>query len=145
MLASIILYKRGFDAKRFFALDDYYDQNRRAYYAALQAADKRTLDLTGWLEYFTDGVAASINAVRAKVLGLSRDVKVLKDKGQVALTARQVKIVEHILANGQMAMKEAVKMLGVSRQAALKEMDKLERAGVVKQIGQGRGAHYVLA
>ena len=43
--------------KRFFALDDYYDQDRRSYYAALKSVDQNTLDLTGWLEYFTDGVA----------------------------------------------------------------------------------------
>ena len=38
-LASLILYLRGFDTKRFFALDDYYDSDRQSYYKALQSVD----------------------------------------------------------------------------------------------------------
>jgi predicted HTH transcriptional regulator len=107
--------------------------------------DKDTLDLTRWLEYFTAGVAVNIKAVRDKVMGLSRDVKVFRDKGQIALSTRQVKIVEYILVNKRIVISEAAHMFGISRQAALKEMDKLEKAGVIKQAGKGRGAHYLLA
>jgi len=76
IMATLILYKRGFDLKRFFALDDYYDHDRPAYYAALQTVDPETIDVTEWLEYFTDGVSDSMKAVREKVLGLSKDVKI---------------------------------------------------------------------
>ena len=85
VIATLVLYKRGFDTKRFFALDDYYDQDRRGYYAALKSVDQNTLDLTGWSEYFTDGVAVTIKAVKDKVIGLSKDIKLLKEKGQIAL------------------------------------------------------------
>ena len=34
-LSTLILYLKGFDTKRFFALDDYYNENRGKYYAAL--------------------------------------------------------------------------------------------------------------
>ncbi|UCE39570.1 MAG: Fic family protein, partial [Thermoplasmata archaeon] len=70
-LATLILYLRGFDIKRFFALDDYYDTDRAAYYTALSSVDQKTLDITGWLEYFTDGVLLSIAKVKEKVLQLS--------------------------------------------------------------------------
>ena len=53
VIAAMTLYRRGFDTKRYFALDDYYDQDRRSYYEALNGVDQETLDLTGWLEYFT--------------------------------------------------------------------------------------------
>jgi len=36
IMAALVLYKRGFDTKKFFTLDDYYDQNRRSYYDALK-------------------------------------------------------------------------------------------------------------
>lgn len=64
-IATLILYIRGFDIKRFFALDDYYDSDRSAYYNALKSVDRNTLDLTEWLEYFTDGVKISILRVQA--------------------------------------------------------------------------------
>lgn len=144
IMASLVFFERGFDVKRFFALDDYYDHDRRAYYAALKSVDQEILDLTGWLEYFTEGIAVSINDVKNKVLGLSKDIKILKEKGQIALTERQMKIVERIIQNDRIAISEVVKEFGVSRQMALKEMNKLVNLRVVRLRGKGRGAYYEL-
>jgi Fic family protein len=143
IMATLVFYKRGLDGKRFFALDDYYDHDRRAYYAALRGVDQDTLDLTGWLEYFTEGVAVSIKAVKDRVIGLSKDIKFLKERGQVALTERQMKIVERITANDRITVGEVAEKFGISRQAALKEMSKLVDLGIVQLKGKGRGAHYV--
>ncbi|MBE0447567.1 MAG: Fic family protein [Actinobacteria bacterium] len=145
VMASLVLYKRGFDIKRFFALDDYYDRDRRSYYEALKSVDQETLDLTAWLEYFTNGVAVSTKEVRDKVIGLSRDIKFLKNRGQVALTKRQMKIVEKLIQNDRIAIGDIASEFEISRQAALKEMNKLLDLGVVRLEGAGRGAHYVLA
>jgi len=144
IMASLVFYERGFDVKRFFALDDYYDNDRRVYYAALKSVDQKTLDLTGWLEYFTEGIAVSIKDVKNKVIGLCKDIKVLKEKGQVALTERQMKIVEWIVQNNRIAIGDVAKEFGVSRQMALKEMNKLVNLRVVRLRGKGRGAYYEL-
>jgi len=144
VMASLVLFKRAFDIKRFFALDDYYDQDRRAYYAALKTVDQNTLNLTAWLEYFTEGVAVSIKAVKDKVIGLSKDIKALKEKGQIALTDRQMKIVEILVQNGKLSIGQVKNLFGFTRQMALKEMTKLAKLGVVKLRGRGRGAYYEL-
>lgn len=144
IMASLVLYERGFDVKRFFALDDYYDGDRRAYYAALKSIDQKTLDLTGWLEYFSEGVAISIESVKKKVIGLSKDIKILKERGQIALTNRQMKIVEKLVQNYRIAIGDISKDFGISRQAALKEINKLINLGVVRLKGKGRGAYYEL-
>lgn len=143
-LATLILYLRGFDAKRFFALDDYYNSDRPSYYNALKSVDQKTLDLTGWLEYFTEGVLVSISQVRDRVLRLSSD-KLKKDKrGQISLTDRQMKIIEHLNRKDKITSGEVADMFGISRQAALKELTKLVDVKVIRLIGTGRGAHYVL-
>ena len=134
----MVFYKRGFDVKRFFALDDYYDHDRRAYYEALRNVDQSTLDLTGWLECFTEGVAVSIKAVKDKVIGLSKDIKFLKERGQIALTERQMKIVKRIVENDKITVGEVSKRFGISRQAALKEMNKLIDLGIMQLKGRGR-------
>jgi Fic family protein len=144
VIATLLLYKRGFDSKRFFALDDYYDQDRRGYYGALKGVDQNTLDLTGWLEYFTDGVAVSIKAVKEKVIGLSKDIKLLKEKGQVALTERQMKIVEIIIDKGQITNREMRELFGLSDEGVRKEILKLVKLGVVKRKSKGRSISYIL-
>ena len=72
-LATLILYLRGFDAKQFFCLDDYYDSDRPAYYKILQSVDQKTCDLTSWIDYFVEGVKVSILAVKEKIIRLSTE------------------------------------------------------------------------
>ncbi len=143
-LATLILYLREFDIKRFFALDDYYDSDRNAYYNALKSVDQKTLDLTQWLEYFTDGVLISITEVKEKVLQLSLDKHKKDTKGQIQLTGRQMKIIEYIQTNRQITAGNAAEMFKITRQAALKEINKLVESGIIKLEGKGRGAHYVI-
>lgn len=144
IMATLALYKSGFDLKRFFALDDYYDHDRPSYYAALQTVDPETIDVAEWLEYFTDGVAASIKTVKEKVLGLSKDVKVLKERGQIALNERQMKIVEWIVREGKITNRDVRDMFRLSNRAALDEISKLIEMDVLKPEGKGRSVHYIL-
>jgi len=143
-LATLILHIREFDIKRFFALDDYYDSDRRAYYSALKSVNQKTLDLTQWLEYFTEGVKVSILRVREKVLQLSIEGKKREERGQIALTERQMKIIEFIQRNGKITAGNVADMFKITRQAALKELSKLVELEIIALKGKGRGAHYVL-
>jgi len=143
-LASLILYLRGFDTKRFFALDDYYDSDRQSYYKALQSVDSKKVDVTEWLEYFTYGVALQIEKVKERVLSLSSDLKRKQLKGQIALTERQMKIVERINNHGDITNKEIREMFELSDEGALKEIKKLLSLEVIKSEGRGRSVRYLL-
>jgi Fic family protein len=143
-LATLILYLRGFDTKQFFCIDDYYDSDRPAYYRALQSVDQKTLDLTDWLEYFTEGVAISIDTVKERVVRLSSERLRIAKKGQIALTERQMQIVEIINTAGKITSGDIQKMFKISRQAAHKEIKALIELGVIKSQGEGRATYYVL-
>jgi Fic family protein len=145
VLATLILYLRGFDTKQFFCIDDYYDSDRPAYYRALQSVNQKTLDVTKWLEYFAEGVAVSIDAVKERVVRLSSERLRKAKRGQIALTERQMQIVEFITTAGKITSGDIQKMFEISRQAALKELNKLVDLAVIKLVGQGRGAHYILS
>lgn len=142
VLASLILFLRGFDIKRFFCLDDYYDSDRPAYYKALQSIDQKKLDLTKWLEYFVEGVNASINAVKERVVRLSSERLRKAKRGQIALTERQMQIVEYINQNSKITNKDIREMFKISSQAAHKEIMKLVKLEVIKPVGKGRGLSY---
>jgi len=145
VLATLVLYLRGFDTKQFFCLDDYYDSDRQSYYRALQSIDQETLDLTMWLEYFVEGVNVSIEEVKKRVIKLSSERLRRAREGQIALTERQMQIVEYINQTGKITIGDISKMFKITRQAALKEVSKLVDQDVVELRGKGRGAHYVLA
>jgi len=138
-LAALILYIRDFDIKRFFTLDDYYDSDRKAYYAALKSVDENNLDTTQWIEYFTDGVLISINEVKKKILSLS----VKKTGPQIALTEKQMRIMEKIVTNGKITSKEIQEMFKISRQAVHKELKKMIELGIIEPRGEGKAVYYI--
>jgi Fic family protein len=144
VLATLIFYLRGFDAKQFFCLDDYYDSSRQAYYQALKNVNQTTLDLTHWLEYFVEGVNVSIVAVKERVVRLSSERLRRTRKGQIALTERQMKIVEFINNNGKITNRDVRSMFYISPQASHKEMMKLVKLEVIKPVGKGRSLSYQL-
>lgn len=78
-LSTLILTKRGFDTKKFFALEEYYNENRQAYYSALADADTKGGELTEWLEYFLFGIAVEISRVEKTVKKLSNDRSMKKN------------------------------------------------------------------
>lgn len=144
VLASLILLRRGFDTKRFFALDDFYNSDRPRYYEALKGVDQKTLDLTWWLEYFCEGVAVSINAVKDKVLTLTGGKKKAHEAKQVTLDSKQVRVVEFLRKNGKITNKQVRELLKTSNKTAYTLLQNLVRHKVIRKAGSGRNTHYVL-
>ena len=142
LLATVILYLNGFDHRRIFALDDYYDRDRQAYYAALKTAQTSNGDITLWLEYFTDGILYSVTEAKNAVLKTSSKRK--NGQAQIALTPKQMKIVEFININGKVTNKDLQSLFKISAQAVHKELTKLIDLKVIKSVGEGRALHYIL-
>lgn len=98
-----------------------------------------------YLEYFVEGVRVSISAVKERVVRLSSERLRRTKKGQVALTERQMRIVEFINQNGRITNRSVREMLKISDRAALKEIRKLVDLKVIEPEGKGRSLGYVLA
>ncbi len=141
LLATLFLYKSGFDHRRLFALDDYYDADRQGYYAALKTAQDSGGDLTQWLEYFTGGVLFSIEKVKETITRLGVP-KAAGAAGQIELTQKQIRLLEKIKDKGKVSNKDLRAMFHVSRQAVLKEISKLVEFKLIRLVGKGRGAYY---
>jgi len=145
VIAALILYLRGFDTKQFFCLDDFYDSDRPSYYSALQNVNQQTLNLTSWLEYFCEGVYVSLKAVKERVVRLSSERLRKSREGQIALTERQMRIVEFININRKITNKDVREMFKFSDRAALKEIKKLVDLKVLKPNGKGRSLYYSIS
>lgn len=73
-LATLILYRRGYDLGRFYSLEEIYAQDLDAYYRALQThphhnyyEGRAQADLTDWLAYFLRSMAQVFRRVAAEV------------------------------------------------------------------------------
>ena len=142
VLATLILIRREFDIKRFFCLDDFYNSDRPRYYGALKTVNQETLDLTEWLEYFCEGVAVSIKAVKDKVIDLTGVKK------QIALDKEQMAIVRFMRENeeneGKITNKQVRGLLKVSNKTAYNLLHSLIKDKVIISKGKSRNIYYVL-
>jgi len=143
-LATLILCLRGFDTKKFFALDDYYNEDRERYYAALQTIDPKTVDITKWLEYFVEGVAVSMGKVKETVLKFSLDKRFRDLKGQVFLDEKQMKTLEYLLKHGRITASEYLEMFDVSVRTARNHLNKLIELDLIKPVGPQKKRYYQL-
>jgi Fic family protein len=72
-MATLVLFMEGYDVKRFFSIEEYYDKHSKAYYEALQSVMEQRGDLTKWLEFFTAGLAVELSRMKERVKKLSRE------------------------------------------------------------------------
>lgn len=144
--AILVLFAHGYDVKKFFSLEEYYDKKPEDYYAALQSVGKRNGNLTNWLEYFIEGLAIELSRVKQKVQKLSIDLKLKEKIGeQIALTERQIKIIEFIENIGFLQNKSFPELFPmVSEDTVLRELKDLVLKGLIKKEGSTKGAKYVL-
>lgn len=103
LLSTLCLYRAGYKFQRLFTISEYYDRDRPAFYRAIQSVRESGMDLTGWLEYFVEGLTAQLAEVRERgEQAIRRDV-LIKEHG---LSDRQAKALEHILERGSLTIQD---------------------------------------
>jgi len=145
--ATLILFLEGYDIKKLFSLEEHFDKDAYAYYNALQSVKKNNGDLTEWLVYFSHCLAVELEKIKDKVKKLSLDGR-FKDKlgRQIALSERQVKLVEYLKKHQKIKMKEAKELIPkVSEDTILRDLKDLMKKKIVQKKGRTKAARYLLA
>ena len=145
-LATLILYKRGYDFRRLFALEDYYNRDRQAYYKAINVGEnyeKRKTDFTAWLGYFVEGFKEEIDDVKRKVIFLSN--KKIKEgtDSKIFLGKEQVEILNFLDQVGKITAKDVMNIIKCPKRTAQLRLQKLKNLGMIKQIGKGPSSAYI--
>lgn len=144
--ALLVLFREGYDVKRFFSIEEYFDKNAPAYYQALQAVSQARGDLTFWLEFFTKALAIELTKIKDRVRSLSIDFKWRDRLGrQIALSARQIKLMEMLTDKDKLFMREArEKFADVSDDTILRDIKDLMDKGILKKKGSTKAAYYMM-
>lgn len=150
--ATLILIREGYNIKRFFSLEEHFDRDLAGYYESFFNVDKQSKDiserdLTVWIEYFTNVVAIELEKIKDKVKKLSIDTRLkLKIGKQIALTERQMRLVEYLSDQGGALMKDLKTVLPmVSEDTVLRELTDLIKKGIIRKEGSTKSAKYILA
>jgi Fic family protein len=143
-LATLVLLLGGYDIRRFFSLEEYFDRDAISYYEHLQKATAG--DLTAWLEYFSFGASVEFTRIKEKIQKLSKDTKLKEKIGgqQIFLTERQIRIIEYMQEIGYL-QNRAFKTIfpDISEDSVLRDMQDLVKKNLIKKIGSTKSARYV--
>lgn len=143
ILTTWSLYRDGYDIKRFFSLEEYYDQNPKRYYDALDSGHSG--DLSYWLEYFSEGVSEELLRIKKKILSVSRDVKLKNQIGQIALNEKQLEIIKYLEDKGEIRNPDfSILFPDLSEDTILRNLSDLIKKQIVKKLGRTKAARYVL-
>ena len=146
-LSTLILFLEGYDIRKFFSLEEYFDKEAERYYDGLQSVEKHDGDLTAWLEYFTEGLAIELSKIKDKVEKISIDGKLRQKLGNkpLMLSDRQLKIVEYIQETGYLQNKAFETLFPmVSEDTILNELKGLIKAGIIRKQGKTKAAKYIM-
>ena len=138
-LALWELYRRGFDSHHVFSVDEYYWENRMAYYEALDRVRREDEDLSSWLVYVADGLLLTLERVWSRI-------QLVQPAGAQPLVLRpkQERLLQLLSVQGSMAPSEIWEGLGVSRQGAMNLITPLIEAGIVEKVGTKKTGRYRL-
>lgn len=150
--ATLVLIREGYDIKKFFSIEEHFDEDPASYYEAFSMVDRQSKNiaernLTPWLEYFTEVVAVELSKIKDKVRKLSIDTKLKVRIGeQIALSERQMRLVEYISDQGAASMGELRRVLSmVSEDTILRDLTDMLKKGIIKKEGSTKASRYVVA
>ncbi|MBL8889743.1 MAG: Fic family protein [Planctomycetaceae bacterium] len=140
LLSTLCMYRQGYDFKRLFTISEYYDRDRRAFYAAIQGVRDSGMDHTGWLEFFCQGLATQMQeAVERGTRAIKADLAV---RGS-GLPARAADILYCLSDEQPRTIEDLEKEIaGSHRRTLQRDLKKLIELGFIESIGQARATQY---
>ncbi len=145
LLSTLCLYREGYDFKRLFTISEYYDRDRGSFYGAIQSVRERRMDMTGWLEYFTEGLSTQLAEVKQRgEQVIHRDVLAREYK----LSERQARALGYVLEHGRLTIQEYADLYpDTNRRTLQRDLKDLANKGLLSERGTGPTdptKHYVL-
>ena len=144
VLCTLILYQNGYDFKRLFSLSEYYDKNRRGYYDAIQSVRANNMDMTGWLEYFTEGLTNQLTEMKIRgEQAIKKEVLSEKIK-DFSLNPRQKKALEFLIEHERIDNAAYQSICKTTRKTAARDLAELVELGLLERHGEKKGIYYTL-
>ena len=124
-LATWILSRGAYDLNGFYALEEHYAQDLEGYYNALMThphhnyyEGRHEADITPWLEYFLDGMAAVFQKAAEEVRSLAAAPAVSEPAWMQGLDRRARRVVALAQSQGVIRSADVAALLGIGQRQA---------------------------
>lgn len=144
IVAMFTLYRDGYDTRRLFSLEEYYDRNPKVYYEALQSVLRSQGEATLWVEYFAVGFAEQIESVAKRIREYMSAEATRGAFAKLELNKRQYDAVRFMQGRGVVTAQEYADHFKVSKRTANYDLSTLAEKGLVRQEGESRASKFRL-
>ena len=143
LLSTLCLYRAGYDFKRLFTISEFYDRDRPAFYRAIQSVREEDMDMTGWIEYFVEGLATQMQEVTQRGRQVIRQDVLAKEHG---LSERQTLALAHIVEHGRLTIQDYERLCpSVTRRTLQRDLRSMVEKGLLRTEGETHNLVYCLA
>ena len=147
VLCTLILYQHGYDFKRLFSLSEYYDKGRMGYYEAIQSVRDSGGDMTGWLEYFTEGLRSQLLEVKARGEKAIKREAIVERARKLDLNDRQQRILMYILDANGASVEQLRRRFDLVRRTVQRDLSQMVEQGLIGETSKSvtdPTKHYVV-
>jgi Fic family protein len=147
-IADMVLARSENSSQRFYSMSAQIRQERNAYYEMLEKAQKDSLDVTPWLEWFLNCLDRAFDGAAGVLAIVQRSRRFWESHANEAFNERQRTVTNRLLDGfeGKMTTSKWAKLTRCSQDTALRDIDDLVKRGIlIKEAAGGRSTSYVLA
>ncbi len=137
LLITLFLIERGILPTPLLYLSAFFEVARRDYYEGLRGVSERG-EWTEWIEYFLLGVGRMSEDALSRATRMNGKLAEWQKKVAGDSTSAPLRVVEQLAANPFITARGVVEKLEVAFTTAQRAIERLERIGIVKQVGSGK-------
>lgn len=146
-IADMLLARSEGTPRRFYSMSAQIQQDRSAYYDALEQSQKGTLDITRWIEWYLRCLGRSIDASEKLLEAVLIKDRFWKAHANATFNDRQKKVINRLLDGfeGKLTSSKWAKLTKCSADTALRDInDLLEKEILAREKAGGRSTSYTL-
>ncbi len=147
-IGDMALARSESSPQRFYSMSAQIRQERAAYYDILERAQKGTLDITSWMEWFVGCLGRAIDGAQNTLGAVLAKARFWDSVSSLALNERQRLVLNRLLDGfeGKLTTSKYAKLAKCSQDTALRDLLPLVEGGLlVRSPGGGRSTSYALA
>jgi len=137
LLITLFLIERKILPTPLLYLSAFFEASRRDYYDGLRGVSERGA-WNDWLEYFLLGVARMSEDALNRATRINQLLAQWQKKVSGESSSNPLRVVELLGANPFITTKGAADKLGIAFTTAQRAIERLERANIVKQVGDAK-------
>jgi len=146
-IADMQLSRADNSQSRFYSMSAQIRKERKEYYDILEASQKGTMDITGWLTWFLQCLGRSFEATQETLAIVLKKARFYERHATTQLNSRQQKIISKLLDgfDGKLNTSKWAVITKTSQDTALRDIQDLINKNILKkETGGGRSTSYVL-